>query len=152
MRKNPGFAIALAICVLAAAVVIGNRGIPVVHAQNKECDATSLSGAYGYSLNGYVYDNYGYVYMLGAAGRLVSDGNGNLTGADTYSFDGTIVKRQYTGTYTMNADCTGSVTLTPSSGSATHADIVAVNNAKEVNLVQTDTGFILTGVLKQQSQ
>lgn len=50
----------------------------------------------------------------------------------------------------MNADCTGSLTFTTSGGSATHADIVAVNNGKKVNLVQSDAGFILTGVLKQQ--
>lgn len=151
MRKNAGLAIALAIGVVAAALVIGYRKIPVVHAQDKGCDATTVTGAYGYTLSGSVYDNYGYIYVLGAAGRMVSDGNGNLTGAETLSFDGTIVKRQYTGTYTMTAECTGSLTLTMSAGGTMHADIVAVNNGKELNLVQTDTAYIVTGVLKQQT-
>jgi hypothetical protein len=152
MRKNPGLAILLAISVVAAALVIGYRKVPVVHAQDKGCDATTVTGAYGYTLSGTVYDNYGYIYMLGAAGRMVSDGNGNLTGTDTLSFDGTIAKRQYTGTYTMNADCTGSLTLTMPGGGTMHADIVAVNNGKELNMVQTDTAYIVTAVLKQQSQ
>ena len=152
MRKNLAFAGALATCVLAAALVMGTRKAPVVHAQTTACDATSLTGAYGYSLAGSVYDNQGYWYVLGAAGRLVSDGSGSFTGADTFSFDGSIVKRQYTGTYTMNADCTGSMTLTPSSGAASHFDFVTVNNNKEVNVVQTDTDWILTGVLKPQNQ
>jgi hypothetical protein len=152
MRKNLAFAGALAICVLAAALVIGTGKAPAVHAQTKDCDATSLTGAYGYSLTGTVYDSQYNWYLLGAAGRLVSDGSGSLTGADTFSFDGDIVKRQYTGTYTMNADCTGSMTLTPPSGAASHFDFVAVNNSKEVNVVQTDTDWILTGVLKLQNQ
>src|SRR6266496_2921478 len=73
---------------------------PTVHAQTG-CDVTSLSGAYGYGLNGFVYDNQGNLYFLASAGRLVADGNGGVTGGDTYSFDGTIGKRTYTGTYLM---------------------------------------------------
>jgi hypothetical protein len=152
MRRNLQVAIALGVCLLGAAVVVGNRMPPVVHAQTKACDASSLSGAYGYTLNGFAYDNQFNLYLVGAAGRVTADGNGNLTGADTLSFDGSVTKRQYTGTYTVNEDCTGTLTFATSGGSTTHADFVAVNNAKEVNLVQTDSGFTVTGVLKQQSQ
>jgi len=155
MRKNLGFAVAFAICVLAASTIVGVRRFPVVHAQSKECDLASLTGAYGYTLSGSVYDNQYNVYLIGAAGRVVSDGNGNLAGADTFSFDGNIAKRQYTGTYTITAECTGTMTLGPLGGSSTvplHADFVAVNNVKELNLVQTDAAFILTGVMKQQNQ
>jgi hypothetical protein len=126
-----------------------------VHAQTG-CDLTSFSGAYGYNQNGYVYDSQGNLYFLASTGRIVSDGNGGVTGGDTYSFDGTIAKRTFTGTYSMNADCTGSATLQitvgNSSGSA-HGDLVVVTNGNEINFVQTDPNYILSGIFKkQQSQ
>lgn len=151
MRRNLFFALALVLCLMVIAPT-GIRVSPVVRAQDKTCDATSLTGAFGYSLTGTVYDQQYYTYLLGAAGRMTADGNGNLTGADTYNFDGTIAKRQYTGSYTVNADCTGSLSFTTTNGNATHADFAIVNNGKEVNLVQTDAGWILTGVMKLQNQ
>jgi hypothetical protein len=127
---------------------------PSVHAQTG-CDLTSFSGAYGYNLTGYVYDNQGNLYFLASAGRIVADGNGGLTGADTYSFDGTIGKRTYTGSYSMNADCTGSTALQITAGTSTgtaHGDIVAVNNAREINFVQTDNNYVFSGSFKKQVQ
>jgi hypothetical protein len=122
-----------------------------LRAETPACDASSLKGAFGYRLSGFVYDTRGYMYILGAAGRMVSDGGGSVTGADTYSFDGTIVKRQYTGSYTVNADCTGSLTVTDSSGSGGSFDFVIVAGGAEVEVVETDSGYALTGTLKQQA-
>ena len=144
------------VCVLAIAVVALATHLSqprAIHAQTG-CDLTSLSGAYGYGLTGYAYDNQGNLYIIASAGRLVADGNGGVSGADTYSFDGTIGKRSYTGTYTMNTDCTGSVALQISVGNTTgaaHGDIVSVNNGNEINFVQTDTNYILSGVFKKQT-
>ncbi len=132
-------------------LLLAMAAVPMLAADPPTCDLTSLNGAFGYKLTGYVYDSMGYTYYLGVVGRMVSDGNGNLTGTDTYSFDGSLVKRQYTGTYTINADCTGSLTITTSNGNSTHADLVIVGNGTEVELVQTDGGYILTGTLKQQN-
>ena len=86
---------------------------------------------------------------------MVADGNGTLTGSETLSFDGTIVRRQFTGTYTMTAECSGTVTVqfaTASAGAPIHGDIVAVNNARQINFVQTDPNFVFSGVLVRQNQ
>ncbi len=136
---------------LLAAVLAATLAAPALHAQAPACDASSLKGAFGYRFSGFVYDNLGYMYILNAVGRMVSDGAGNLTGSDTYSFDGNVGKRQYTGTYTINEDCTGSLTLTPGSGSAFHADIVIVNNGNEVEVVQSDASYIVSGTMKMQN-
>ena len=127
---------------------------PVAHAQ-AACDATTFTGAYGYAESGYAYDIQGNTYILAATGRMVADGNGGLTGTETLSFDGTIVRRQYTGTYTMTGECAGTVTLqfaSANSGAPIHGDIVAVNNARQINFVQTDPNFVFSGVLTRQSQ
>jgi len=127
---------------------------PIAHAQSA-CDATTFTGAYGYTESGSVYDSQGNLYYLASSGRMVADGAGGLTGSETVSFDGTIIRRQYTGTYTMTGDCLGSVTLqfTPAAPIATsHGDIVAVNNARQINYVQSDPNFVFSGVLTRQTQ
>jgi hypothetical protein len=110
MKLSLGALIAGVVVVIGLLVTHNLTNTRSVHAQTG-CDLTSFSGAYGYTQNGTVYDNAGNLYFIASAGRIVSDGNGGITGADTSSFDGNIGKRTYTGTYTMNADCTGSMTL-----------------------------------------
>ena len=127
---------------------------PIAHAQTA-CDASTFTGAYGYTESGYAYDAQGNIYIIASTGRLVADGSGSLTGTETLSFDGTIVRRPYTGTYTMTGDCSGSVTLqytNTTTGSTAHGDIVAVNNAHQMNFVQTDPNFVVSGLLTRQSQ
>jgi hypothetical protein len=155
MRKT-WFVLILGAALFGGGMLTSHHLTPVrtVHAQSG-CDASTLSGAYGYNLTGYVYDSQGYSYFLASAGRLVPDGGGGLSGTETLSFDGTIVHRTYTGTYTMNDDCTGSMVWQVTQGNSTvtvHADIVAVNNAREINFVQTDQPFIFSGVFKKQTQ
>jgi hypothetical protein len=132
------------------------RNSTTVHAQSA-CAATSFSGAYGYADSGYAYDTQGNLHIAASAGRIVADGNGNLTGADTISVDGVIARRTYTGTYSMNGNCTGSITIQTTvagvSGiSTSHGDIVAVNNTREINYIQTDQNFVFSGVWKLQNQ
>jgi hypothetical protein len=119
----------------------------------KVCDATTLNAAFGYRLSGTAYDSQGYAYILGIVGRIIFDGAGNLTGMQTYNIDGYFINRQQqlTGSYAMSADCTGSVTVTPSSGSTMHFDFVAVSGGNEIELVQVDTGYSLTGTMKIQN-
>jgi hypothetical protein len=134
---------------VAALLLVGAAKLPA-QTETKACDAKSFTGAYGYKWSGFVYDNQGYSYFLGAVGRMVSDGAGNLTGSHTYSFDGTVIKQQYTGTYTVNEDCTGSITQTTVNAGSSHFDFVIVNDGAEVDVVQTDAYFVLTGELKRQ--
>jgi hypothetical protein len=127
-----------------------------VHAQSA-CDATSFSGAYGYANSGYLFDTQGNLHLGATAGRVVADGNGNLTGMDTASVDGVIARRTYKGTYSINGDCTGSVTFQTMaagvSGTATsHGDIVVINNARQINYIQTDANFVFSGVWTRQDQ
>ena len=147
--------IAAALFFGGAVLINSLRHAPAIHAQNG-CDASSFVGGYGYALSGYAYDADGNLYILAAAGRMVSDGNGNLTGADTFSFDGTISRRTYVGSYSLNSDCTGSMTLQVTGGvgitGTAHGDIVAVSNAREINFIQTDANDVFSGVLKRQNQ
>jgi hypothetical protein len=136
---------ALASTLLLAATLLPST----LHAEDV-CSAASFKGAFGYSLKGFYYDKNYNIYFLGAVGRLVSDGAGAITGTDAISYDGTAVKRKYTGTYAVNEDCTGTLVLNADNTSVTNAEFVIVNDGKEVSLVQTDPGIIMTGDLKLQ--
>ena len=138
---------------LASAVLLTATLLPCLSTNlqaQDACSAASFKGAFGYLLKGTYYDRNYNVYVIGAAGRLVSDGAGAITGADTISYDGQTVRRKFTGTYTVNDDCTGKLVLNADDNTTTNADFVIVNDGKEVSLVGTDPGIILTGDLKLQ--
>lgn len=56
----------------------------------------------------------------------------------------------FTGTYTVNADCTGSATINIEGGGELHRDIVVIDNGREVRALSTDPGTVVTVNLKKQ--
>lgn len=146
MRK---FLLLGALLATATILTVELRPTRSVHAQ-AGCSASNLKGPYAYLFNGFAYDAQGNLLVQATSGRILPDGNGTLTGSDTFSNDGTIGRRTYTGTYTVNSDCTGATTLTFSDGSKTSLDLVVLSNGREVNLITTDLDAIFSGVAKQQ--
>lgn len=116
---------------------------------NGKCTERSLKGDYGFSFEG-TAASFGSV---AAAGRLVSDGKGNLSGSYSESLSGLIIEGNFVGTYAVNLDCIVSATLTgaiaPSTWSA-NVKGVLVNNGEEILLVGLDHGIITTGGAKKQ--
>jgi len=82
-------------------------------------------------------------------GQVILDGKGNLTGKMTVSIDGGIGPASLTGTYTENADCTGTMQITSSLGSTSNLNTVVVNMGKEILLIATDSGSIISGNAQQ---
>src|SRR5262249_21290843 len=122
----------------------------VVRAQTG-CSATSLSNAYGYNFSGTFYDNVGNLYFYADVGVLSADGNGQLTGSDTVSKDGVIKQqRTFTGTYTVNPNCSGSAKFQFSDGSNTTMDFALGNGGKAISFIDTDTNVIVTGTATAQ--
>jgi hypothetical protein len=50
-------------------------------------------------------------------------------------------------TYTLNSDCSGTLTAVRTTGETVHYVITATDNGSKVELMQTDSGFVATGVL-----
>ena len=80
--------------------------------------------------------------------QVILDGKGNVTGSGTFSLAGAIYTVPITGTYTENADCTGSAQITPQGFNALNFNFVVVNVGKEILLVETDTGTIVSGTMQ----
>ena len=147
MIKRIAFSLALVLAGVAiSTAVLRTR---TVHAQTG-CDATTLTGAYGYNMSGSYYDNQSNWNVIADTGRIVADGAGNLTGTSSFMNDAySFTRRTLTGTYTLNSDCTGSAKITYSDKEVAGLDIVVVNNGKEVNMIQTDTAVIFNGTAKK---
>jgi hypothetical protein len=140
--------------ILAAAVlmVFCARFTPIrVHAQSG-CSVQTLSSPYTYADNGYYFDQKGNEYGFAAAGLLVPDGNGNFSGTDTVSNGAVITRgRQFSGAYTVNSNCTGSLVFMDANGNAqAHLDFVITNNGRNVNFIQADNGTVISGTAQQQ--
>ena len=116
----------------------------IAHAQ-QGCSASSFNAPYSYNVTGTYYDNAGNVYAYGDAGTFTPDGNGNLTGSDTVSNDGAIGHRTFTGSYSVNANCSGSAKFQFSDGMNASMDLFLGNGGKSVNFIDTDNNVIVTG-------
>lgn len=139
---------------IAAGLAIGRfTAQPVARAQDG-CTNESFKGVYGYVHNGAFYyqdgsGNWGY---YAAAGKMAADGNGAVANTESASFDGYVQRNQnYSGTYTINADCTGTATFTDSSGKTiANFDLVLSNGGKDIQMVETDADTMISGTAKLQ--
>jgi hypothetical protein len=77
------------------------------------CSKTSLKGTYGISWGWpqELYDGSGNEAMV--VGQITADGKGNLTGTETVSYENSIQTVSVTGTYTVAANCTGTLSISP---------------------------------------
>ena len=101
----------------------------------------------------YSFEGTGTVIGTGqvaVAGRLSLNGTGSITGTETLSLNGAISSSvPVTGTYQINADCTGTATFTPNGFSPTHLSLVVVNADKEIMVIETDSNTIVAGTFQQ---
>ncbi|MBI3679139.1 MAG: hypothetical protein HY235_01845 [Acidobacteria bacterium] len=117
-------------------------------AQTPTCSNKTVRGVYTFANSGTAIVD-GNLYFFAAAGKLTADGEGNLEGKDTASTNGRIERRSFTGTYTVNEDCTGSVRMRVQ-GFVAGFDVVVAVDGKELQFIQTDPGVIISGTAKRQ--
>jgi len=102
------------------------------------CRLSTLRGQYVYAGEG--EDNDGH--LIAETGWEIYNGNGTMNGMYSGSTNGTIISRDaYTGNYTVNSDCSG--TLTTSDGS--HYDQFISRSGNKFTWIETDTGFTFSG-------
>ena len=78
-------------------------------AQAQQCSPDTLKGTYmSLTQSGTLND-----VPIAQVNRLVSDGMGNITGSGTAVVNGVVTFPVITATYTINSDCTGTLTSVP---------------------------------------
>jgi len=84
-------------------------------------------------------------------GRQTFDGTGNTEATATPSSNGNIAPVTIKGTYTVNQDCSGTMTLFVSPFESTvHAYFVISEDGTEIRYIDTDSGVIESRVYNKQ--
>ena len=108
------------------------------------CSVGTLRGTYIYALDGFTIagDDATQRAPFAQAGREIFNGDGTMSGIGTANFNGDVVRVTYTGTYTVEANCTGAVTFTDGAGVVSHYDIAIENGGAEFGFIQTDPNVV----------
>ena len=141
MKRQIGVGILLAIGLL-----ISGAGRPEQALSDKPCSLRTLKGTYVYHCAGVQIVN-GQPVHFAFAGKDHYNGDGTMTGVYSFSDNGAISHHvSYTGTYTVNPDCTGTFTTVDENGLVAHVDLFFGRDGEEVSFVLTDPGFVDAGV------
>jgi len=102
-----------------------------------ECSSHTLHGDYGFVIEGTLIAGPAAVRLRGVA-MTHFDGKGGLTQVDYATFDGVPAWpdwRPATGTYEVNADCTGRAEIVPVSGPPILLRLVVSDSGRRVDTV-----------------
>jgi len=116
---------------------------------SEECSAKTLRGVYLFHASGYNIVN-GAALPKAIIEKLVFDGDGNVsTPAVSLSINGTILQppQGAPGTYTVDADCTGTLTFADAAGNK--FDLQIKPNGSEINMLQTNTNTVMQGTVQR---
>ncbi|HEY4845103.1 MAG TPA: hypothetical protein VII89_05365 [Candidatus Dormibacteraeota bacterium] len=109
------------------------------------CGVRSLHGAYGYAFQGQVIPPGTTEFDTAIAGRIVFDAHGGLSGSEWDSANGFQETLTFTGSYSIQPDCTGTAALVNSNGRTDHITLGLIEGGQEFNFTVTDPGVVITG-------
>jgi hypothetical protein len=129
--------------VLASMLILGI--VPQVHAQDS-CNRTNLSGVYSFVASGTLGSA-----PFAAAGQTTYVGDGSVSGSIQVSVNGTVTPvLPWSGTYTMNPDCTANKTANIPGVGAIHFFITFGNSFNELRFIATDPGTTISGTARKR--
>jgi hypothetical protein len=136
---------------LSTAVLVTLTCMPSARAQTG-CSKNTLNGRFAFTATGFLVAPSPIAGSFAAIGVQSFDGKGNTEGASTVSVNGAAERVTLKGLYSVNPDCTGSMTLTfLPSGLVQHFDLIVSPNGTEIRGVRTDAGVVGTGVYRKMS-
>jgi hypothetical protein len=126
-------------------VVVVLAASSAVQARARECTNSTIAGTYAFTVHGQILTPGGPVLVDGIT-KTTFDGDGELTQVSAVAINGNIplVWSPSAGTYTVNSDCTGTMTLISTSQPPLHFAIVVSQSGNHIHTVVTDPGFAAT--------
>lgn len=110
---------------------------PAAHARS--CSTARTAGNYGFTLTGALTPPTGPVWVA-AVGQASLDSDGNVSGTEARSLGGSFANETFTGTFSVNPDCTGTTTLNfYEAGQLVRTSVLSIvvdNSNHEVRMVQ----------------
>jgi uncharacterized protein (TIGR03437 family) len=108
------------------------------------CSTSMVNGTYFYMLTGTVSSRGESVPYL-ELGDLVANGSGSVSGESNTNLNGLKNTNSLAGTYSVQSNCTGSITLTVNSQTITALTVQVINNAQGMILAISNDGEVVTG-------
>jgi hypothetical protein len=143
-------------------ILVGRTSTPTVRAEDNDehhgCSLETLHGSYGSGTTGLINSSsdpnaitIGTFVPYAEAALFTFDGRGNLSGQAEPDFGGQIGPLgTATGSYTVDATCTGTMTINISGGPVLHRSLVIVQDGRNIEFVSTDPGLVIAGSMKKQ--
>jgi hypothetical protein len=153
--------VAALLVVLGLIGVVGVLAIEAGYAQNEtaaraKCSEATLDGTYLFAEDGFIVTGNDQV-PISEAGYQVYDGNGKVRGVSSGNFGGEAFRKEpFTGTYTVEPDCTATVTY--NGGDPFVYDLFVAPDGSKFTLVQVEpsefvrSGFELRVTAKRVAQ
>ena len=118
-------------------------------ATGAKCSEATLKGTYLFAQNG-VEIKGDEQRPFALAGYDVFDGNGKVRGVSSGNFGGEVFRKDpFTGTYTVKANCTGTVTFRD--GAAAQGDMFIAPDGSKFAFVRTNPEDVSAGIDPQVS-
>ncbi len=108
------------------------------------CSTSMLNGTYFYMLAGTVSSG-GADVPYAELGELVANGSGGVSGTSFTNLNGHAQTYPLTGTYSVQSNCTGSITLRLNSQLTNGLTFQVINNAQAMIVAISNAGQVVTG-------
>lgn len=137
-----------------AVLELGN--VPKLQADSADrCSLNTLRGAYRWSVEGFIQTDSSNINVSGfapiaEAGVAIFDGRGGLSASSTFSFGGNVFPVSAPlSSYTVNADCTGSLTFNTDVAGPVNRNLVIGSDEHEIEFINTNSGHVIAGIMKK---
>lgn len=113
------------------------------------CSTNTLNGNYGFAMDGTIQP----MGSVALAGTIRSNGRGAFSGVEMASVGGQVYQATYSGSYSVNADCTGSAhyqLVAPNLVMSRSVAFVITKRGAEFFMLSTVPGSVLSGKAQRQ--
>ena len=141
--------VVLGVVGLVGVLAVGTGFANDENAGRAKCSDATLDGTYLFAEDGFIVtDNEKVPFAL--AGYEVYDGNGKVRGVQSGNFGGEVSRKdRFSGTYTVKADCTATVTYT--NGEPFRYDLFVAPDGSQFTLVQVSPSEWVTSAFEEQA-
>ncbi len=110
------------------------------------CSNATIHGSYAFTIHGTVFLPNGATLLIDGLAKTTFDGNGNLTQLDAVATNGNVPPgwRLSTGTYSLQPNCTGTMTVTNGDQPLLHLQIIVAQSGNTIHDMVMDPGFATT--------
>jgi len=110
------------------------------------CSNSTIRGTYAFTLHGTIFLPNGATLLVDGIAKETFDGEGGETQVDAIATNGNLSPgwRAGTGTYSVNADCTGTQTISVPGLPDLHLQIIVAQSGNTIHQVVIDPGLATT--------